>query len=408
MSGAALRALVVAALVVAPGCKLSIELSLEPPPDSWDPARNTHPAGAELQALLDRYVADGLPGAVLLVRTPEGMWNGAAGYAEIESASPMQPSHRHHAASVTKLYLAVATLSLAEDGGIDLDAEIRDYLPEEIWRRVPNGDRATVRQLLGHTSGIPNFGDSMAYDLDTLNDPMGWFPPERLLSYVEGQSPLFAPGEGYFYSNTNYLLLGMVVDRAAARDHAAVIRERVLEPLGLSATYYKEQPGYPTPPGLVASYEDLAGDGRLMNVTDLVIHNAEMFSGHVGLIATSADYAEFLDGLFAGRVIGDAALVALQERTRCDCYGLGLSFVDTPYGPALGHSGGDLGVTTRVRWFPEVDATVVLLINGGDGGITGDRGRGLWDAATAAALARLPGTRRAASTPGDRAAASGH
>ena len=108
----------------------------------------------------------------------------------------MRPTHRHFAASVTKMYTAAAVMLLVEDGLIDLDARISQYLPESVYGPVPNGAGATVRHLLGHTSGIPDFGGSLAYDLDTLNDPMGSYPPDRMLAYTHGQSAVFAPGAG--------------------------------------------------------------------------------------------------------------------------------------------------------------------------------------------------------------------
>ena len=139
-----------------------------------------------------------------------------------------------------------------------------------------------MRQVLGHTSGIPDFG-VFEYDLDTINEPLGSYSPDRMLSYVEDEVPLFRPGEGYMYSNTNYLLLALMIDHVTGASHADMITERIIEPLGLAATYYRNEPGYPSPPGTVNSYQDLAGDERLMNVSDLVVHNTGQFIGYTGL-----------------------------------------------------------------------------------------------------------------------------
>ena len=370
-------------------CTLDITAPMEPPPDSWDPALNTHADGPAFQALLDRYVREGLPGVVLLVRTPEGLWNGAAGYARIETGDDMTPTHRHHAASITKTYTATAALILAEEGVLDLDAKISAYLPESVYRPIPNGSEATVRQLMGHTSGIPDFSGDLAYDLDFLNDPRGSYSTERLLSYLHGQSRIFAPGAGYFYSNANYVLLALVLDRVTREGHAGVITHRILEPLGLAGTCYKNEPGYPTPAGLVNSYQDLAGDGRLMNVSDLATHALGIFSGNAGLIATSADFAAFLDALLGGGIIGPESLAQMQERTESPRYGLGLHFLETAYGPAIGHSGGDMGVLSQLRNFPDRDATLVLLSNGGDGGVPARVFDDLWNEAMELALGGL-------------------
>lgn len=375
--------------VLVTSCTLEITAPVEKPPETWDPALNTNPDGSAFQGLLNRYVREGLPGVVLFVRTPEGQWNGAAGYAKIETAHRMSPTHRHFAASVTKMYMAAAVMLLAEDGRIDLNAKISRYLPAAIYEPIPNGTGATVRQLLGHTSGIPDFG-VFAYDLDTLNDPMGSFPPDRLLSYIHGESAIFAPGTGYFYSNVNYLLLALIVDHVTGASHANVISERILQPLGLSATYYKNEPGYPVPPGLANSYQDLAGDGRLVNVSDMTTHYNEMFIGHTGLIASSADFAEFIEALIDARLVDQASLDEMLERTECDCYGLGLHFRETSYGSGIGHGGGDFGIRSEVRHFADLDATLVLLVNGGDSGVTGRLFDRLWDEAMRVALSDLP------------------
>ena len=380
------KAWMLAVVAGASACKLDVITSIEPPPASWDPTNNTHPDSAQFRELLTRYVRQGLPGAVLLVRTPRGQWNGAAGYARVESDEPMLPTHLFHAASVTKMYMAAAVLLLVEDGTIDLDAKISTYLPEEVYRRIPNGTSATVRELLGHRSGIPDFSGDMAYDLDFLNDPLGAYSAGRLLSYLDGQSALSAPGEGYFYSNADYYILALIVDRLVQGGHASVIATRILQPLGLHDTYYKEGQAYPTPAGLVNSYQDVAGDGRLMNVTDLMIHNDRVFMGNAGLIASSADLADFLDALVGGQVVSPQSLAEMEAWSEPHRHGLGLSYLDTSYGPAIGHSGGDIGALAQVRYFPDKDATLVLLTNGGDSGVTDRLFGELWAEAMDLAL----------------------
>lgn len=371
-------------------CTLNVTTPLVPPSDSWDAELNTHPDGAAFQALLDRYVEQGLPGVVLLIRTPEGQWNGAAGFARIESSDLMQPTHLFHAASVTKMYMATAVLRLVESGLLDLEREISRYLPASVHTRIPNGATATVRQVLGHRSGIPDFSGDMAFDLDFLNDPTGAYPPERLLSYLEGQGAIHAPGAGYFYSNANYYILALLVDGVAPGGHAGVITHGILEPLQLRSTFYRGQPEYPTPAGLVNSYQDLAGDGRLMNVTDLTVHNDRVFMGNAGLIASSADFADFVEGLLGGSVLSATSLAAMQAWSEPARYGLGLSNAETPYGPGIGHDGADMGALARARHFPDVGATLVLLTNGGDAGVPERLFNALWNEAMEATLGPPP------------------
>jgi len=129
----------------------------------------------------------------------------------------------------------------------------------------------------------------------------------------------------------------------------------------------------------VNSYQDIAGDGRVMNVSDLTTRNAEIFFGNAGLIATSADFARFIEGLLEGRVVGQASLARMQDWRERSRSGLGLGYIETPFGPGVGHSGGDLGALSQVRHFPAHDATLVLLTNGGDGGVPAECFRDLWD-----------------------------
>jgi D-alanyl-D-alanine carboxypeptidase len=375
-------------------CAMRIDVPAVPPSEGWNPSLNTHPDSAVFQALLDRYVRDGLPGVVLLVRTPQGQWNGAAGFAKIETGQPLLPDARFYGASVTKMYTAAAVMLLAEDGLVDLDARIGEYLPDEISGEVPNGTGATVRELLGHTSGIPDFSGAVTYELETLNDPLGSYPPDRMLGYIKGQSPIFPPGTGYFYSNANYLLLGMIAERVTGSSLPEVIDGRILRPLGLRATYFGSGSSEAALPGIVNTYDDLAGDGRLMNVSDLTAHSAAESMGYSGVIATSADCADFIEALQDGRVVTQASLAQMEASTKSPTHGLGLGLdlMQTPYGTAVGHSGGDVGALSQVRRFPDLGATLVLLVNGGEGGVLSRLFRSLWNDAMEAALGDLQET----------------
>jgi D-alanyl-D-alanine carboxypeptidase len=362
-------------------CTLDIESPVFAPEATWDSNQNTHVDGILFQGLLDKYAGKGIPGVVLFVQTPQGIWNGAAGYAKIETSTRMLPTHLHHAASVTKMYTATAIMLLVEDRVIELDAKISRYLPKTIYDRLPNGNTATVRQLLGHTSGIPDFSGAFRYDLDFYNDPMGEYPLEKLLDYLYGQSPVGPAGTVFYYSNANYLLLALIMDYAAG-SHAKIISERIIQPLGLNATYYKNEAGYPRPPGLVNSYQDLAGDGKIMNVTDIA-GDISGFIGNAGLIASSADYARFIQNLLGGRIVGRESLTAMQDS------GLGLDVTETDYGKEIGHCGSDFGSLIDVCYFPDNNSTIVLLMNAGDSGNVGSLFWQLWDEVLNVALSDL-------------------
>jgi D-alanyl-D-alanine carboxypeptidase len=346
-------------------------------PDSS--TQNTHPDSVLFQGLLDRYVGEGIPGVVLYVQTPQGLWNGAAGFAKIETATRMQPTNLFDAASVTKVYTAAAVMLLVEDRVIELDATISRYLPDTVCSRLPNGTTATVRQLLNHTSGIPDFSGTPRYLADLYADPMGEYPVEKLLGYVYEQAPVGPAGTVTSYSNTNYFLLAMIMD-CVAGSHAKIISERILKPAGLKATYYKNEAEYPSPPGMVDSYEDIAGDGNLMNVTAIGVHLAEFFMGNAGLIASSADFARFLNNLLGGKVVGPESLAMMRDSS------CGLDVNYTGYGYEIGRSGSDFGALIKVSYFPDSNATIVLLMNAGEGGGLGSLFWNLWGEALSVAL----------------------
>jgi D-alanyl-D-alanine carboxypeptidase len=353
-------------------CTLNCRSPVSGPDASGDSTKNTHPDSTLFQGLLEQYAGEGIPGVVLFVQTPQGIWNGAAGFAEIETSTRMQPVNLFDAASVTKIYTAAATMLLVEDRVLELNANISRYLPDTVYGRLPNGTSATVRQLLDHSSGIPDFSGTPRYMTDLYADPMGEYPLEKLLGYVYEQSPVGPAGTVYSYSNTNYFLLAMIMDNAAG-DHAKIISERILKPLGLKATYYKNEAGWPSPPGMVNSYEDLEGDGNLMNVTAVGVHLADFFMGNAGLIASSADFAGFLQNLLGGTIVGRESLAMMRDS------GCGLDVNYTGYGKEIGRSGDDLGAQIQIEYFPDGKSTIVLLMNAGNNGNPGDVFRRLWD-----------------------------
>ena len=298
----------------------------------------------------------------------KGIWNGAAGYAKIETKEPMTPMHLHYSGSNAKTYTATAIMMLVEAGKIRLDAKINTYLPQSLCNNIGNGNEATVRQLLNHTSGIKDFLDDIKYAIDSLNEPFGSYSPQIFLEYIYDQPPDFPAGSRHEYSNTNYLLLAMLMDYVLGESHANFINARIFRHLGLENTYYKNEPGLPKPPGLVNSYADILGNGKLINVSDIQNHYANATIGEDGYIASSYDYARFLEALFNGDLVSQSSLNEMTKWTGGGYYGFGLAYANTPYGRAVGHGGGFAGTLTQRRYFPDSKTTIVILANVGDVG----------------------------------------
>lgn len=363
-------------------CKLNINQTVETPNTFWDESLNTHPRRAEFQQLLNNYVRRGLPGVVMFVKSPRGIWNGAAGYAKIETKEPMTPTNLHYSDSMAKTYTATAIMMLVEEGKIQLDTKINEHLPRSICDKIGNGNEATVRQLLNHSSGIKNFTDDIIFQLDIFNDPFRPIPPEKQLQYIYGESPYFPAGRGTEYSNTNFLLLAMIMDNVLDESHAKLISDRIIRHLELESTYYKNEPDYPKPSGLVNTYADFLGNGNLENWSEEENALCEtMEVGHSGFIASSSDFARFLEALLSGELVSETSLSDMRAGVDNRAYGLGFEFYNTRYGKAIGHTGDFLGSQALMLYYLNEETYLVILMNVGPLGKVGDLYDEIWVAA---------------------------
>ncbi|MBD2768891.1 beta-lactamase family protein [Hymenobacter sp. BT664] len=349
---------------------------VDPAPEDYCHApanQEGHPKAAQYQALLDSYVQKGLPGVVLLVKTPrDGLWIGAAGKANRETGEAMTRCSLNYPQSIAKSFTATAMMMLVEEGKVRLDARISEYLPQRIISAITNADRVTLRQLLQHTSGIYNYLDDEGFQADALanlNNPNRTYTTEEYLSYAAGKPAYFEPGTAYKYSDTNYELAALIIDQVTGRNHADMFTERIFRPLGLRDIYYKNEPGYPTPRGLVASYANDPRDGSLINVSNFQTRSVRSFIGDDGLISSAYDLARFVEALGKGQLVKPESLrqmtqwVNTYSTTPNVQYGLGLYKFDTPYGIAFGHDGDGLGAGAQMFYFPDSGVTYVAFTN---------------------------------------------
>jgi D-alanyl-D-alanine carboxypeptidase len=327
-----------------------------------------NPKNLVYQALLDKYVKEGLPGLVVLIRTPnEGLWIGSSGYARIEDKTPMKKCNIVYSASIGKTYCAVAIMRLVEEGKLNLDDKMNKYLPADICDKIPNGNTATIRMLLGHTSGIPNFDDNTQFIADVLNDPFS-ITTDDLIKYEYCKKALFQPGEGYEYSSTGYELLAKIIDKVTGENHSKYYTSHIFQPLGLNNTYYKNEVGFPKPDGLVNCYFDRLGDGTIDNVSDVNNHLTQVLTGSDGIMASVYDYYLFIEALMKGNLVSSQSLQQMTEwrdtySWTTNKYGFGLQKIETPYGYKIGHDGDAMGAGTDMYYFPEHDITIVTATN---------------------------------------------
>lgn len=334
---------------------------------NWTPGA-THPRAAQFQAILDDYVTKGLPGITALVRDADGVWVGAAGQADISQNIDMAPCTVSKAASLTKTFISTLVLKLAEEGDLNLDDPLTKWLSQEVIDHVRNARESTVRQLLNHTSGITDVIDDTNFYLAVLNQPDREWTEAELIKYVYDDEPYFPVGTSTDYSNTNYLLLAMVIESATGRDHADLMKEKVIDPLGLDNTFYYWH--HPVPKIVSQGYFDLYNNGSLLNVTN---YNTGSGNGYGGMYSNVFDLQVFLEALVREKRVLNAAsmdqmLTFTEEEGDSDrANGLGIfkDFLSMSPNFAYGHRGRDLGYTADMFWFPEKDRTMVYLINYG-------------------------------------------
>ncbi|WP_138993411.1 serine hydrolase [Larkinella sp. C7] len=328
---------------------------------------NAHYSKAQpIQNLLDRFTAEGLPGVAVAVYTPqEGYWATASGYARLEDKTALQPCHLHYSQSVAKTYMAVGILKLVEAGKIELDRPITTYLPANLSDNITDAETITVRMLLNHTSGIPNYSLDTDYVTVLLQHPLRSFTGADYLSYIRKAPLLFKPGSYFQYSDTNYLLLTLIANQVHG-DHARLIQESVLVPLHLQQTFYHN---VQRQTNLVNSYFDRFGDGKLENVSQMQQVNVNSLSGDDGLVAAPIDFVKFLRGLLEGKLLSDKSMKTIMtwvnDKDGEPTYGMGLYHVYYSGQLAYGHGGAGLGAGCALYYFPEKQLYVFMGTNMG-------------------------------------------
>ena len=324
---------------------------------------------ARLQAALDEMRAEArIPGISATIAFPDGtVWSGTSGLADVARGRPVTDDTAFSVASISKTFLAALALELSVEGTIRLDTPVATYLPG--LRLDP---AITVRMLLNHTSGLADFFLNPRIDVALQADRDRGWTPRRTLSYV--QRPMFEPGEGWDYSNTNYLLLGMLVERVTARPLAELFRARFFEPLDLASTYDQmaEQPRGP-----VAFGYRLKGEGDRTRATGLAdgtrfipfrsVVTAARGAG--SLAGTSRDVATWARSLYGGAAVSPESLrlmlarVRLTEASLLVPYGMGVQIVPIDGRPALGHSGRFLGFRSVMRYLRPEGVAIAVLTN---------------------------------------------
>ena len=324
----------------------------------------TNAKTSKYQAILDKYTKLGLPRLSLAVHTIEnGVWLGVSGYSRIEDKTKMKTCNVHHSASIAKTFIATAVLILVEQEKLDLNDLAKSYLPEDVYKNIANAELATIKQLLNHRAGIYNFDDNLKVYVNTFNSLYGVNSTIELLEkYVYGVDAYFEVDQDYHYSNTNYSLLGMIIEDVSGQSLGKFIEDNIISPLNLQQTYYKNSPNYPEISNLVNSYYELY-ENNISNCSDIQRKFADLAKGHEGLIANPNDFAIFMKNLVSGNILSPEMTEIMLNSTNVDDYGLGIYTFETDYENGVGHSGGAIGTMTYAIYFPDSQISFSLACN---------------------------------------------
>jgi D-alanyl-D-alanine carboxypeptidase len=307
------------------------------------------------------------------VRAPGlGAWSGAAGLGELETNTSMRPHDRFRAGSLTKPFIAAVVLQLVEEGRFALDDPISTLLPDQVAGKFSNSDQITVRMLLNHTSGLPDFMNLAGPDIMAQLGKV--WEVEEFIDYAAVQEPWFAPGEAQSYSNTGYALLGMIIEEATGRPWRQEVRQRVFESLSLEDTFLPAAEETAIAGDHAHGYADF-GEG-IVDATEMATASVVGAAGGQSLVTNAPNLARFMEALLASQLFQengtlDQMLTFVESspdhplREFVTEYGLGL--MEASFGDgitAIGHSGDtEGGYSGFVFHFPDQAITIAGAVN---------------------------------------------
>jgi D-alanyl-D-alanine carboxypeptidase len=311
---------------------------------------------------LEEYGARGVSAAIIF--PDRKVWTGTSGISH--ENVPVKPDMLFAIGSITKNVVAALTLQLVEEGVLSLDDPLSKWLPA-----YPHVDStATLRQLLNHTSGIYMFWSNQKIWDDLKKDRTKVWTPEEVLSYIK--EPYFTPGEGWRYSNTNYLLLAMIIEKVTGSKLSTETKRQFWQPYGITNAYLSIQEEIPDNQAHVFG-DNFNKDGSWQDLTFLprASHDSIIF-GSGGLFMTAEDLARWCHALFEGEVVSQQSMDEMLQFVdhgfllKKQGYGLGVQRFRRRMGSGettIGHSGGGIGSSAYMVHLPEHHLSVAVMVN---------------------------------------------
>lgn len=296
---------------------------------------------------------------------PDGSrWSGATGLADLGRELEATPATTFVTGSITKTFVTAAVMQLQEEGALSIDDPLANWLPD-----YPRAGEIKLVHLLSHTSGVFNYFEHPEYNIRVFNEPdHAWTPHEILDDFV--LDPYFAPGAGYRYSNTGFVLLGLVIEEETGQTLGEVLRERFFEPTELDETFC--QCNGPPPPDSSRGYLVRAsGPVGLDDGTDFrPTKSAAMVAWGAGdVVSTASDLADWARTLYGGDLLTPESLALMTDFNYSSyargTYGLGTRTRVFENARMFGHTGSLRGFAAAMWHFPDTDLTIVVLTNRG-------------------------------------------
>jgi D-alanyl-D-alanine carboxypeptidase len=326
-----------------------------------------------LEGRLATFVAEaGVPGASAGVVTADGTAHAfAAGLADVESARALEPEDRLCAGSAGKTFVAAVALQLVQEGSLALDDLVGEHLGGEEWFvHLPNAGELTLEHLLAHRTGLARYEFDPEFARTLRAQPDHVWEPAELVAYVLDERPAFGAGAGFQYSDTNFILLGMVIEKVTGKTLYQEVERRLLEPLGLDGVAPQDSR---TLPGLAQGYlepgDPFTGSERTLLADGRFVINPQFEWAGGGFVASGGALARWAKALYGGPTLSAELRARMtqgreaRELGRGMEYGLGCQIWPGPHGRSVGHGGFFPGYLTEMRYWPEHKVAVAVQVN---------------------------------------------
>jgi D-alanyl-D-alanine carboxypeptidase len=298
----------------------------------------------------------------------------AVGLADVEAKIPLETSDRLLAGSIGKTYVAAVMLQLIEEGKVGLNDKLEKWLGKESWfARLPNAGDLTIHNLMTHSSGLREYFEISGVNKKLLADPDRVWKPEELVAFILDTKPLFAADKGWAYADTNYILVGLVVEKATGQTLFNEISRRLLKPLMLERTIPSD---HRTLPEVAVGYSmprsPFGVEGRMIRDQKFVLNPQFEYAGG-GLASTPLELALWAKALYEGKVFRKPETLQLlltgvdssggRGGAKGSKYGLGVQIRESPWGTSYGHGGWFPGYLSELEYFPSKKTAIAVQFN---------------------------------------------